>query len=764
MLLRGMDVIDSHTGRDRIPDLIKSTRLHPMSYLGQKIRHFRVTELLAKGGIGDVYVAYDERLRRKVALKALRLQHRPNAEVKTRLLREARILSKLDHPHICRIYDLLEEEDSDILVLELIEGRSLKQALAEEDLGEAQKMKIAVQVAEALAAAHGQGVIHRDLKPDNVMLAPSGDAKVLDFGLSRTMGDDATLTIQGPQRFEDLDDAAVRAREERYRRLKTRMGSIMGTVAYMSPEQAQGEPATAASDMYSLGLVYHELFTGESPYDPDIKLTTMLIKVSQAATHPVTGVDPDLAALIERLRSLPAAARSSALDVGDRLRWIRRKPRRRRQRILRGLAMAFLVLVAAVLGFQAHRIGREAQRANREAERASQEAEAARQVSHFLVDLFELSDPGKVRGATITAREILDGGAQRLAELAGQPQIQARLMDAIGTVYGKLGLFEQAVPLLEGALESRREVLGTEHLETADSQVNLAFLYWQHGRFDDAIPLYEQSIDTRRRLLGPDHPDLADSLSGLGIVYWNQGRYDDAEPLYRRSLEIRERALGKHHPKVATSLDNLAIVYKDQQRLDAAEPLYRRAVRLREKALGADHPDVAISLNNLGELLFDQQRFTEARPLYERATAIWEKALGSEHFAVGVGLVNLGNVHLEQSNLRPALELYDRALAIFESALGPEHPYVGYALAGRGKTLTRQGNYAEAEAPLHRALAIHEQGLGPEHVDVGYRLKELARVYQGLEDPARAAELHARAREILAQTLGADHPKVVEEL
>ena len=781
-----------------------------MSYLGKKIRHFRVIDRLGKGGMGDIYVAYDERLRRKVALKAIRRQHHPNAEVKARLLREARILSRLDHPHICRIYDLLEEEETDVLVLELIEGESLKRVLekdrlskdrlsknrlsknrlaknrlsqnrlaqdrlaqdrpardrlAQGRLDDEQKTEIAVQIADALAAAHGQGVIHRDLKPDNVMLTPKGEVKVLDFGLSRTEADSVTLTLASPQKVEDLDDAAAWAREERYRRLKTEQGNIMGTAAYMSPEQAQGEVATAASDMYSLGLIYHELFTGESPYEPGLGLTTMLLKVAGAETFEVTGVDPDLAALIERLKSLAPAARPPAIDVVERLRWIRGRPRRRRRRRLRGLAMAFLCVIALVLGFQAMRIGIEAERANREAQRASQEAEAARQVSQFLIDLFELSDPSKARGNTVTAREILDGGAEKIAaDLAGQPRIQARLRDTIGTVYGKLGLFDQAVPLLEQALESREQHLGTGHEETADSQLHLAYVLWQQGRFDDAVPLYESSLETRRRVLGPDHPDLADSLSGLGIIYWNQGRYDDAESLYQRALEIRERALGSLHPKVANSLDNLAIVYKDQQRWDDAEPLYKRSLEIREATLEADHPDLARSLNNLGVLYLDQQRYAEARPLYERALAIWEKAVGAAHPAVGIGLVNLGKVQLELGNLEASSQLYERALAIFEDALSPEHHYIGYALAGRGAILIEEGRYAEAQGPLRRALAIHEHSLGADHVEVGRRLKELARALKGQGDAEHGAQTHDRAREILAKALGPEHPEVTEEL
>ena len=734
-----------------------------MSYLGQKIRHFRVVDLLAKGGMGDVYVAYDERLRRKVALKTLRSEHRPNDEVKARLRREARILSQLDHPHICRIYDLLEEDDTDVLVLELIEGESLGAAFEKGRLDDELKLGVAVQVADALAAAHGQGVIHRDLKPDNVMLTPAGDVKVLDFGLSRTDEDEVPSTVAGPGRLADLADTA--ARKERFQALETRYGSIMGTAAYMSPEQAQGEAATAASDMYSLGLVYHELFTGESPYPRDLSLATMLIKVAGADTFEVSGVDSDLTALIERMKSLAPAARPSAIDAGERLRWIRGKPGRQRRRRLRGLAMAFLVAVALTLGFQAWRIGREAERANREAERASRQAEAARQVSQFLVDLFELSDPGKARGNTVTAREILDAGAEKVAsELAGQPRIQARLMDTVGTIYGKLGLFDQAVPMLEQALDGRRDLLGDGHEETADSQAHLAYLLWQQGRFADAVPLFESSLETRRRILGPEHPDVADSLSGLGIVYWNLGRYDDAEPLCRRALEIREQALGASDPKVAASLDNLAILYKDQQRWADAEPLYQRSLEIRERTLGADHPDVATSLNNLGVLYLDQERYAEAEPLYERARAIWERVLGEAHPAVGVTLVNLGNIQLELGNLEPSRELYDRAVKLFEDALGPEHPYVGYALAGRGTILIEEGRHADAVAPLSRSLAILEHSLGSEHVDVGRRLRELARAHHGMGDTGQARRLDERGQEILVKALGAEHPDVAREL
>jgi serine/threonine protein kinase len=154
--------------------------------LGTKVGHIRVTEFLATGGMGDVYAGYDERLGRRVALKSIRSEHRLSTEAKARFLREARILSQLEHPRICRIHDLIEENDADVLVLELIVGKSLREA-SRTGLEPAQRMRIARQIVDVLAVAHAQAIVHRDLKPDNVMIELSGDVKVLDFGLARSV-------------------------------------------------------------------------------------------------------------------------------------------------------------------------------------------------------------------------------------------------------------------------------------------------------------------------------------------------------------------------------------------------------------------------------------------------------------------------------------------------------------------------------------------------------------------------------------------------
>ena len=189
--------------------------------LGETIGHIRVTEFLAKGGMGDVYAGYDEKLGRRVALKAIRSEHRLNAEAKARFLREARILSQLEHPRICRIHDLVEEDDADVLVLELIQGRSLREAILR-GLDPAQRTRIARQIVDVLAVAHARGVVHRDLKPDNIMVEPGGDVKVLDFGLARSLEElSAAPTLDLPGRGAgdaEIDLEAPAAARRRARR------------------------------------------------------------------------------------------------------------------------------------------------------------------------------------------------------------------------------------------------------------------------------------------------------------------------------------------------------------------------------------------------------------------------------------------------------------------------------------------------------------------------------------------------------------------
>src|SRR6185436_308487 len=282
------------------------------------IGHIRIDGYLAEGGMGAVYVGFDEKLERQVALKAIR-SGQLTAGARARFLLEARLLSQLDHPNICRIHGYLESEQGDFLILELIRGRTLREILREGgDPGA--RLAIAEAVARALEAAHEKGIIHRDLKPDNVMLTEDGRVKVLDFGLARSeamdSGDESASLPEAPAPRPPSRDVvgfwmpSVASR--------TALGALVGTPASMSPEQARGAPATAASDVYALGLLLQELFTGRPPYESGLSEDLLLIKAADGDTLPVEGVrDADLAALIRRLKALAPEARPTAAAAAE---------------------------------------------------------------------------------------------------------------------------------------------------------------------------------------------------------------------------------------------------------------------------------------------------------------------------------------------------------------------------------------------------------------------------------------------------------------
>jgi tetratricopeptide (TPR) repeat protein len=365
--LAGLLAQDAQTTQAGLWSLRRSPEREPVPLIGRHVGRLRIDGLLGEGGMGKVYRGFDELLERRVALKMVRPGRQLSAEARTRFLREARVLSRLDHPHICRVYDLLETAEGDFLVLELIEGRTLRQAQAE-GLGGAERLRIAAEIAEALAAAHHEHVVHRDLKPDNVMVTTGGAVKVLDFGIARALGErapamlrqadtgpvtggEAAASVGEPGKGETQADAASSASRPSPGRadsaFQTVRGSLLGTARYMSPEQAAGGEVTEASDVYSLGIVLQELFTGRPAY-PDLPLLQLVALVAEGRPEPLTGVEPELAALLSRLLTRDPAARPTAGEAAARLRWLGEAPSRRRRRRLAGLVAASFTALLAV--------------------------------------------------------------------------------------------------------------------------------------------------------------------------------------------------------------------------------------------------------------------------------------------------------------------------------------------------------------------------------------------------------------------------------
>jgi serine/threonine protein kinase/Tfp pilus assembly protein PilF len=744
-----------------------------MKIIGKTIGNIRIMKRLGKGGMGEVYVGFDDKLERKVAVKAISAKSRLDPQAKSRFLREARVLSQLEHPNICQIYDYIKGESSDYLLLEFIEGKNLKYRI-NEGIDKLLKLKIAEQIARVLVAAHEKGIVHRDLKPSNVMVTDKKEVKVLDYGLARFIKtkhegqeperndkvespqldtdvqlgqEDVTLTL--PQKD---DKAEPDSDQPPIMTFKTEDGTIMGTPLYMSPEQARGETISAASDMYSFGLLLQQLFTGKAPYDETVDKKTILNMAMKAETIPVTGVSADLTTLINRLKSPIPTARPSATEALEKIQRIREKPKRR----TRNLIISVVALAFVLLGFKYMLDLR------REREQAFQARDEATNVADFLVDLFAVSDPGEARGNTITAREILDKGAKEIEQsLQGQPLTKASFMDTIGIVYRQLGLYKESGPLLRKALEIRENQLGPEDLQVARSLMSIAWLFERQGKYPEAEEYSQRSLKIREKKLESDHPDIAKSLHLLGRIYHSQIKFNEAMALYKRALEIREKALGPNHPDVAESLNDLGALYYLQNQFDEAEQYYKRAWDIRESVLGADHPDVGRTLHSLAGLYLWLERYDEAEPLYQRSLAIRQKTLGPDHAEVANSYNNIAILHFYQRNYTTAEKYYKKSLEIQKKSLREDHPSTAKGLEDLAYLYQVTGRTDEAEAMYRHVILIKEKAYGSDNPELASTLQNLAFIYIDQGQHSKAEEYIRRALNIMEKAFGPQHPRSI---
>jgi Flp pilus assembly protein TadD len=755
---------------------------------------YRVLRPHARGGLGEIYVAEDTELHREVALKEIQAERARDPGSRGRFLLEAEVTGRLEHPGIVPVYGLGSYPDGrPFYAMRFIKGDNLGHAIQRfhqskkgfDTVEFRQVLRRFLDLCNAVAYAHDRGVLHRDLKPGNVMLGEFGETLLVDWGLAKVVGRGEPGGGEAALRLSSGSDV-----------VETAAGSAVGTPAYMSPEQAEGrlEALGPATDVYSLGATLFCLLTGRPPV-PDGPVAEALEKVRRGDIPPAeqirAGVPKALGA---------ACAKAMALKPGDRYpsaqalaqdveRWLADEPVSayrdpplaragrwaRKHRALVTGAAAMLLVTLAGLGAGLVVVGglnRRLEGANAKLDEALTEAERKRSVavaiSEFLrKDLLGQADirnqpflgGGAERNPDLTVAELLDRSAKAIGgRFQGQPETEAAIRQTIGAAYYGLGKYGPAQSQMERLVALQEERSGADHPDTWKAKHNLAVLHQARGKYEKAEPLLLDVLPRQERMLGPEHPDTLRTRHSLAMVYQDQGRLDDAEPIYADVLARRERVLGADHLETLTTGNNLANLYNSRGDFAKAEPLYLEVILRCERTLGADHPHTLSGKGNLAAMYQARGKYGKAEPLLLEVLRQNEKKQGPEHPDTLRTRHSLAMVYQDQGRLDDAEPIYADVLARRERVLGADHLETLTTGNNLANLYNSRGDFAKAEPLYLRAIAGAVATLGFAHPSTHAILQNLAELYDSWGKPEKAEPLLTRRLDFLKEKAGADSP------
>lgn len=703
---------------------------------GDQIGRYRLLEQIGEGGWGVVFMAeQEEPVRRRVAVKIVK----PGMDTKSVVARfeaEQQALALMDHSSIAHVFDAgATDSGRPYFVMELVPGVKVTDYCDENSLKTSARLELFVQICDAVQHAHQKGIIHRDIKPSNILVSTGGDGrplpKIIDFGIAK-----ATTN-------ERLTDKTV----------STGFEMLMGTPAYMSPEQAAltSVEVDTQTDIYSLGVLLYELLTGTTPFDARELLKAGLDEVrrvirNEEPVRPSTrlsSLDAKTLTAISRYRQVepPKLIR----EVRGDLDWIvmkaLEKDPRRRYATANGLAMdvkrclaaepvtarppskayqfqkmvfrnkalfagiagiAFLLITSLV--FVSMSLAREHQ-ARRESDSDRQKAQ---EVTKFLEEMLRGVGPSVAMGRDTTMlREILNHTVERVGvELKDQPAVEAELRDVMGQLYFELGDYAQAEGMERTAVEIYQELGDPESAEEASSLNELGLALLAEGKLPEAEDANSRALAIRRRRFGNENADVAISLNNLGSVYRQRGKLTQAKAATLEGLEIQRKLFGNENLAVADSLRNLSLIQGDEGNWADAETTAREVLAIRQKLLGPEHPWIASALADVAWAAGGQGKLAEAESLERDALAMRQKLLSSDHPDVAKSLYLVGDRLRQRGNLNDAYSILSASLSVQQKVLGEDSPAALDTMRSLALTLEAEHKLPEAEQMEREALTL----------------------------------------------------------
>lgn len=775
---------------------------------GARIGPYKLLQQIGEGGFGVVFLAEQtEPVQRRVALKVLKLGM-DTRQVVARFEQERQALAMMDHPNIARALDAgATASGRPYFVMDLVKGQPIVAYCDQNRLPIAERLELFAQVCAAVQHAHGKGVIHRDLKPGNVLVATVDGrplAKVIDFGIAKATSQKLTEKT-----------------------LFTEHQQVIGTLQYMSPEQAAGSlDIDTRTDVYSLGVMLYELLTGSTPFDertlgaamfgelqrlirevdpprPSTRLSAARETIAAIAAQ--RGVEPrrlgvllrgDLDWIVMRALEKDRARRyETASDLAaDVLRHLRgeavvaappsagyrlRKFVRRNRALVLASAATGTALLAGVIAFawQARIAADERDRAvalQRDAneqrllaeDHARAESTARRRaeaITGFVTQALRSADPvhGGRQNATIVeamqkAVRMIDGGVLR-----DEPQLTAELLETIAEVLGDHGRADEALPLAERALVLTRKLHTGPHAATARSLRTLGFVTSQLGRYEQALAIDRELLAMLRQLPDGDDEALSTAQNNIATALAHLGRYAEAEPIMRQALATTVRLVGAESSEAANGKGTLGGILEHLGQTEAAEALFREA-RATLQLLPGDHPSKVANACSLGHLLWSTGRAAEAEPLFAEALAQNRRMFAGDHPVTVKCLANLAATHEAQHQLDAAEPLRREAVRMSQAVCPGDHLITADMLVALHDLHRRQKRDAEALPYLEQAVGMWRRLGIDEELATG--LNRLGTLLYDLRRDAEAEPVLVEALERDRRLHDGDHATIVSSL
>ncbi len=760
---------------------------------GLRLGPWAVGRRIGSGGMGTVHegVRADDQYRQRVAIKFLRRIADGDAAAR-RFRTERQILATLQHPRIAALLDGgVTPDGQPYFVMEYIDGAPITVWCDTRALELSGRLRLFLEVCDAVRAAHRRLIVHRDLKPGNILVTADGAVKLLDFGIARLLGDGASST----------DEAGV-----------TAVGSRVFTPEYAAPEQIRGEPVGTAADVYALGVLLFELIAGTRPLAlhglsmaameraVESSVAPRLSSVLSEARVPALGlrslertrraVQGDLDAIVAMALRKEADRRYPTVDalMDDVSRHLAGRPVRaqpdslgyrlgkfvRRRRV--ETAAALVTLLALAGGSAA---------ALQQARRASAEGARATEVQAFLTEMLGAAKPGEL-GPDARVRDVLDSAAARLDRAPASPALEAELRHIIGGTYVSLGEYasadsqylrslaawQTAAPKGDPRAERVLLDLGVArweegNYESADSVLQLvdslhrrrndvapldratlldtrAQTLARLGRNADARPLFYESLAMHRQYFPNDAEAAIPTWVSLAVVESDLGNHQAADTLLQSAMRLAQRVGAANGSSLLPILAVRAGLLERLGQMDSAGATYREVIRLREQLLGPDHPQLAMSMLNYGDHLRRRAEYRESTRWTRRVLSLRGKSLEDTHVAVGAAMMHLGLSLAHLDSAAAGEQWVRQALQVRTAALPPGHWILASTRSALGETLVLNGKYREAEdllLPAERQLSAE---LAPDIEPVQDVWRRLGMLYTAWARPDEAAKWDAK--------------------